>query len=86
MGNDALTVLNGDYSVNVQAASASITSPQKITLSVAGSSIEISPEGVTIAAPVITLQAEGSAKITGQMVQVGGGGMVQIEGGVVTIN
>ena len=86
MGDDALTVETGNYSATISVGSVSVTSPQKITLAVGATSIELTPEGITLAGPMITIQADAVAKLESAMVQVNGSAMVQVQGALVMIN
>jgi uncharacterized protein involved in type VI secretion and phage assembly len=71
-----------------------ITAPQKITISVGGSSIEMTPSGITIKSGTVSIQATGSMSMqsSGSMsssatsVSLSGSATVGITGGIVKIN
>jgi len=78
-GNDSLTVSTGNYSINVNAGQMSVSAMQGIKLTCGPCSIELSPSGITISGPQISLSADGQGSFDG-------GGMLQLKGGMVSIN
>ena len=59
---------------------------QSIVLTVGASSIRIDQSGVTISAPQITLDAQGSASLKSPATVVEGQGVLVLKGGGVMIN
>jgi type VI secretion system secreted protein VgrG len=80
MGNDSLTVSVGNHSITVSAGSSSVTAMQSIKLSVGPSSIEVTPSGVTISAPTVSITGDATVSITGSAEVSVTGGMVSING------
>jgi len=78
-GNDSLTVSTGNYSININAGKMSVNAMQGIELTCGPCSIQISPSGITISGPQISL----SATATGSF---NGGGALSLIGGTVSIN
>jgi len=77
-GNDSTSVCSGDQSTDV-AGNVTITAGQSITLQVGSSIVRITPACITLAATLISLQA------TAQ-VEIKGGAVTDIDGGIVRIN
>ncbi len=95
-GNDALTLDQGNRSVkltlgnddlNAEAGQISREALQSISLTVGPSSIKITPEGITLSAPMITLTGTALIKAGAPAIQVQGDADVQItSGGQMMIN
>ena len=79
-GNHNTTVTTGNHTVTVAAGSSTTMAAQAITLTVAGSSIVIGPEGITITAPTLTLNAP-AVTITGAVTV---NGVLTVNGALVT--
>jgi len=79
MGNDSLTVSMGNHSIDVSLGQSSITAMQSITLTVGPSSIKISPSGVTISAPTVSITGDATVSISG-------GAEVSVSAAIVSIN
>jgi type VI secretion system secreted protein VgrG len=94
MGKDSLTVSQGDHTITVTAGNSTVSAGQSITLKVGPNSIKIDTTGVTISATKISISATASleasgltTKIAGQtMLQLDGGPMAELTGGLVKIN
>ncbi|MEP2639708.1 type VI secretion system tip protein TssI/VgrG [Roseobacter sp.] len=99
-GDHSFTVAKGgetrqiakDCEIDVGAA-LTLTAKSKITLKCGGAQIELTPSGVTISAPTVTVKAQATAKIEagGQLALEGkgqaalkGAGMLSLEGGGMT--
>jgi type VI secretion system secreted protein VgrG len=78
MGNQSTTLDMGNITVTCSAGSISMTAMKSITLTVCDSSISITPTGVTISAPMISLSAEGMATVTADGVLTLSGSMTMI--------
>ena len=94
-GNLSIALQGGNMNVELQAGNLSqvctagkvtIEALQGITLKCGQSTIEVTPQGVTIKGPMITAQATAKAELSGLMVDVKGSGMTQVNGGLVKIN
>ncbi len=94
VGKDSLTVSQGDHTITVTAGNSTVSAGQSITLKVGPNSIKIDTTGVTISATKISISATASleasgltTKIAGQtMLQLDGGPMAELTGGLVKIN
>ncbi|MEM9145014.1 MAG: type VI secretion system tip protein TssI/VgrG [Pseudomonadota bacterium] len=97
---DQTVTISGSQTIDVT-GEISITSQQKITLKVGGSTITIDTASISIESPQISVAGSGSVEISGGMVDVAGDGMVTmgapmveiagdgmctVDGGVVMIN
>ena len=78
-GNDSLTVSTGNYSININSGKMSVNAMQGIQLTCGPCSIQITPSGITISGPQISLSADASGSFDG-------GGMLSLTGGMVSIN
>ncbi|HUB15619.1 MAG TPA: type VI secretion system tip protein TssI/VgrG, partial [Acetobacteraceae bacterium] len=78
-GNHSETVSTGNYSISVSAGQMSVNAMQGIQLTCGPCSIQISPSGITISGPQISLSADGQGSFDG-------GGMLSLTGGMVSIN
>ncbi|BEM90446.1 type VI secretion protein (plasmid) [Serratia marcescens] len=100
---DFITALGrGDYTLNVSKGSAqisagqhcTITASQGIELKVGASKLSITPSGITIKAPTVTvegsgklaLKSSGMAELLGATVKVQGSAMAQLKGGIVQVD
>jgi type VI secretion system secreted protein VgrG len=78
-GNDSLTVSTGNYSININSGKMSVNAMQEIQLTCGPCSIQISPSGITISGPQISLSADGTGSFNG-------GGQLSLTAGIVSIN
>lgn len=79
MGNQSTTLSMGNQTTSVELGSISTTAMQSISLTVGPSSIVISPEGVTIAAPMVSITGD-------TMVTVDADVMLSLTGTITMIN
>lgn len=77
-GSDALTVRQGQHSVQVEAGGSVIEAATSIELKVGGSSIKVEPGKITLSAPQVSVQASAQVEIQGEAVVTVKGGIVQI--------
>ncbi|WP_445374722.1 type VI secretion system Vgr family protein [Photorhabdus tasmaniensis] len=92
-GNYALEVSRGTAKINV-GQKCTITASQGIELKVGASKLSITPAGITIKAPSVTvegsgklaLKSSGVAELTGTTVKVAGSAMAQLKGGIVQVD
>jgi len=85
-GNDTLTIKQGNLSIQMNAGSGTIEAAQKITLTVGSSTIEMTPQGITVKGATITVQGQSQVGISAPNVQVSGDAALVLKGGVVNIN
>lgn len=101
-GNDTLTIKQGDQSIQAESGAISIEAATSITLKCGGSSIEITPSGITIhstqidingdaqanvAAPEINATADASLAISGgATTSIASDGQLTVQGAIVQIN
>ncbi len=78
-GNQTTTITMGNQTTTVSAGSASHTAMQSITLTVGPSSISITPEGITLEAPMITLSGD-------MMITIESDGLLDMSGDLTMIN
>lgn len=86
MGNDTLTLNQGNQTTKASAGKITLEAMQGITLKCGGSTVELTPSGITMKG--VTLSIEGTAKtdVKGPIVNVAGDGMAILKGGMVKIN
>lgn len=92
-GNYTLDVAKGNAKINV-GQKCTITATQGIELTVGASKLSITPSGITIKAPTVTvegsgklsLKSSGMAELTGTTVKVQGSAMAQLKGGIVQVD
>jgi type VI secretion system secreted protein VgrG len=85
-GDDSTTVSAGNHSLAVSAGESTIEAAQKITLKVGGSTIEITPAGITIKSVQVAIEGQAQLEAKGAMATFEGSGMCQVKGGLVKIN
>lgn len=85
-GSDTLTISVGNQKVDIPAGQCEITAGKKIVLTVGPSSIEITPSGIVLKSPQITVDASMKAEVKATMTEIKGSAMVKVEGGMVKIN
>ena len=93
-GNAKLTIDKGDQKVDIKAGNQTIdvaktiaiTAKMKIELTVGSSTITMDPSGITIKAPLITLEGNATIKASAPMVQVTADGVLTLKGGLTMIN
>ena len=85
-GNYDTTVKTGNMKVDVKAGMISMSAPMKIELKCGASKITMTPAGVTIDAPMITLKGKGMIQAQAPMTQVKGDAMLVLKGGLTMIN
>jgi type VI secretion system secreted protein VgrG len=85
-GSDTLTISAGNQKIDIPAGQCEITAQKKIVLTVGGSSIEITSDGIVLKSPQITVDAEMKAVVKATTTEVSGSAMVKVEGGVIKLN
>jgi type VI secretion system secreted protein VgrG len=71
-GNETITLDKGNQSTTATLGKISITAMQSITLTVGPSVIELTPEGITIDAPMITISGETAVIIESAAIEITG--------------
>jgi type VI secretion system secreted protein VgrG len=77
-GNETITLDQGNQSTTATLGSISMTAMQKITLTVGASSITLTPTGVTIQAPTVSITGETVTTVKGNVTLILTGGMTLI--------
>ena len=94
-GDQKVTVTSGNHKLHVKAGKSETEAATKIVLKVGGSSIEMTPSGITIKAAKIDVLADMNVMVKGGMAakveggisaSLKGGAMAEIKGGMVNIN
>ena len=93
-GNDTLTIQTGDHAIKVQAGKSSLDAATGIKFTVGPSSIELTTSGITIKAPQVQASADAAMTLKALSMTVEGSGtaaikgdgMLQLKGGMTTIN
>jgi type VI secretion system secreted protein VgrG len=85
-GNDSLTITQGNLTIKVSAGKGSIETAQELLLKVGESTIKITPSSIEMTSVNIKQTANGQLEANGAQVKVAGSGMVDIDGGVITMN
>lgn len=85
-GNRAVTITQGNASLKCDAGKIALTAAQSIKLTVGGSSIELTPQGITLTAPTISAKADANLDLKAAMTTLKGDATTTIEGGLVKIN
>ncbi len=86
MGSDALTIKQGDQTTKLDCGKSTTEAMKSIELKVGQNSIKIDKNGVTVQGLAIKLQGQVQVQAQAPIVQVSGDGMLQLKGGIVTIN
>ena len=86
-GNDSITVSTGNHSITVSTGQSTINATTSITLTSGSSTIKISPSGVEISAPQVTISAEATLSASADAsMSLDGGGSMSLTAGMVSIN
>ncbi len=86
-GNDSVTVSAGNHSITVSVGKSDINAATSITLTSGGSTIKISPEGVQITAPQVTVTAETTMSLQADAsMSINGGEALTVEALEISIN
>lgn len=85
-GNES-TVLNaGNYSLDTRTGKIDLIATQSIKLKVGQSSIELTPSGITIKAPMVKVEGQTLVDVKGKVTQVKGDASLILKGGMTMIN
>ena len=85
-GNQTVTISQGNMTIKVEAGKASIEAAQEILLKVGESTITIKPSAIELASVNIKATASGQLEATGAQSKVAGSGMLDLDGGTITMN
>lgn len=85
VSNTDLT-LTAKSAITIDGAKLAITGKSAITLTVGASKIEITPSGITISAPQITINANAKVEMKAAMINIEGQGKTDIKGALISIN
>jgi type VI secretion system secreted protein VgrG len=85
-GDDTLTIKTGNGTIKANSGSITIEAATNITLKVGGNSIEITTSGITIKAAQVQVTGDSQVSLGGPIIQASADGMLELKGGMVTIN
>src|SRR5262245_59249182 len=85
-GNETVTISKGNLTIKIDAGKASIEAAQEILLKVGESTITIKPSAIEMASVNIKATASGQLEATGAQSKVAGSGMLDLDGGTITLN
>lgn len=80
-GDDTTAVTQGNHKLTVSAGASIVEAMQKITLKVGGSSIEMTPEGITLKAVKISVTGDAQVEASAPAVSVSGDATLELKGG-----
>ena len=72
--------------MGVSMGKVTIEAMQGIDLKVGGTTISITPTGISMKGPMVTLEGDAMAQVKAPITQINGDGMVMIKGGITMIN
>ena len=85
-GNYSVSVDMGNIAIKASMGKVTIEAMQGIDLKVGGSTISITPTGISMKGPMVTLEGDAMAQVKAPITQINGDGMVMIKGGITMIN
>jgi type VI secretion system secreted protein VgrG len=85
-GNQTITITQGNQTISIEAGKGTIEAAQEIMLKVGGSSIKITPASIELTSVNIKSSANGQFEATGAQTKIAGTGMLDLDGGVITVN
>ena len=86
VGNDTLTLSTGNQTTKASAGKITLEAMQGITLKCGGSTVELTPAGITIKGVTVSIEGSATTDVKGAIVNVAGDGMAILKGGMVKIN
>jgi type VI secretion system secreted protein VgrG len=84
--DDIVTIKQGNQTITIQAGKGSIEAAQELLLKVGESTIKITPSSIELTSVNIKSTANGQLEATGAQTKVTGSGMLDLDGGVITVN
>jgi type VI secretion system secreted protein VgrG len=85
-GNRAIDIQVGNHTLKVDTGAASTTAAQSITLTVGGSSITLNQMGITIKAPMVTINGETEVDVQSALTSVKASATLILNGTLTKIN
>jgi len=85
-GNKTITISQGNLTIKIDAGKASIEAAQEILLKVGESTITIKPSAIELASVNVKTTATGNFEASGAQSKVAGSGMLDLDGGTITMN
>lgn len=85
-GNQTITISQGNQTIKIEAGKGSIEAAQELLLKVGESSIKITPSSIELASVNIKIGADGNFEAQGAQSKVSGSGMLDLNGGTITLN
>jgi type VI secretion system secreted protein VgrG len=85
-GNQTITIKQGNQTIKIEAGKGSIEAATELLLKVGESSIKITPSSIELTSVNIKQTANGQFEASGAQTKVEGSGMLDLNGGAITIN
>lgn len=86
VGNDSLTIKAGNQTAKINQGKSETEAMQSIELKVGQSSIKLDQQGVTVKGLNIKVEGQVNAQMKSPMTQINGDGLLELKGGLTTIN
>jgi type VI secretion system secreted protein VgrG len=85
-GNQTITIKQGNQTIKIEAGKGSIEAATELLLKVGESSIKITPSSIELTSVNIKHTANGQFEASGAQTKVAGSGMLDLDGGAITLN
>jgi len=85
-GNQTITISQGNQVIKIEAGKGSIEAAQELLLKVGESSIKITPSSIELTSVNVKINADGNFEAQGAQSKVSGSGMLDLNGGTITLN
>jgi type VI secretion system secreted protein VgrG len=85
-GNQTITISQGNQVIKIDAGKGSIEAAQELLLKVGESSIKITPSSIELTSVNVKINADGNFEAQGSQSKVTGSGMLDLNGGTITLN
>jgi type VI secretion system secreted protein VgrG len=85
-GNQSVTISQGNMTIQISAGKGSIEAAQELLLKVGESSIKITPSSIELTSVNIKQTANGQLEATAPQAKITGSGMLDLNGGMITLN
>ena len=85
-GNQEITISQGNQTIKIEAGKGMIEAAQELTLKVGESSIKLTPSSIELSSVNIKHTANGNFEASGAQSKVSGSGMLDLDGGTISLN
>jgi type VI secretion system secreted protein VgrG len=85
-GNDELKISQGNLTITINGGKGTIEACQELLLKVGESTIKITPSGIELNSVNVKANANGQFEAKATMAKIAGSGMLDLDGGAITIN